>query len=40
MNAASPMRTFNLRRVAYYEKENYVAYYQKRWLRREYNHPS
>ena len=33
MNAASPMRTFNPRRVAYYEKENYVAYYQKRWLR-------
>jgi hypothetical protein len=33
MKAASPMRTFNPRRVAYYEKENYVAYYQKRWLR-------
>jgi hypothetical protein len=33
MNAASPMRTFNPQRVAYYEKENYVAYYQKRWLR-------
>ncbi len=33
MNAASPMRTFDPRRVAYYEKENYVAYYQKRWLR-------
>jgi hypothetical protein len=27
------MRTFNPRRLAYYEKENYVAYYQKRWLR-------
>lgn len=33
MNAASPMRTFNPRRVAYYEKENYVAYYQKDWLK-------
>ena len=33
MKAASPMRTFNPRRVAYFEKENYVAYYQKRWLR-------
>ena len=24
---------FNPRKLAYYEKENYVAYYQKRWLR-------
>jgi hypothetical protein len=27
------MRTFNPARVAYYETENWVAYYQKRWLR-------
>lgn len=27
------MRMFDPRRVAYYEKENWVAYYQKRWLR-------
>jgi len=33
MNTNSLMRTFNPKQVAYYEKENYVAYYQKRWLR-------
>lgn len=27
------LRTFDPHTVAYYEKENYVAYYQKRWLR-------
>ncbi|HLF25270.1 MAG TPA: hypothetical protein VJG32_02945 [Anaerolineae bacterium] len=29
----SPMRTFDPHKVGYYEKENWVAYYQKRWLR-------
>lgn len=29
----SPMRTFDPRKVAYLEKEAWVAYYQKRWLR-------
>lgn len=33
MNTKRLMQTFNPNRVAYYEKENYVAYYQKRWLR-------
>jgi hypothetical protein len=33
MNTNNLMRTFNPNRVAHYEKENYVAYYQKRWLR-------
>jgi hypothetical protein len=27
------MWTFDPRKIAHYEKENYVAYYQKRWLR-------
>lgn len=27
------MRNFDPRKVAYYEKENYVAYYQKNWLK-------
>jgi hypothetical protein len=27
------MRSFDPRKVAYYEKENWVAYYQRRWLR-------
>ncbi len=27
------MWTFDLRKIAHYEKENYVAYYQKRRLR-------
>jgi len=29
----SPMRTFDPVKVGRYEKENWVAYYQKRWLR-------
>ncbi|MBI3242952.1 MAG: hypothetical protein HYZ49_11730 [Chloroflexi bacterium] len=33
MNTKNLMRSFNPARVAFYEKENYVAYYQKRWLR-------
>jgi len=33
MNLNSPMRTFDPRTVAYYEKESWVAYYQRRWLR-------
>jgi hypothetical protein len=33
MNQHSPTRTFNPRLVAHYEKESWVAYYQKRWLK-------
>jgi len=33
MNALSPMRTFDPFKVAHYEKEAWVAYYHKRWLR-------
>lgn len=33
MNSTSPMRTFDPRLVAYYEKESWVAYYQRHWLR-------
>jgi len=33
MRTDSPMRKFDPRRLAYYEKENYVAYYQKDWLK-------
>ncbi|HZY43876.1 MAG TPA: hypothetical protein VFF70_03925, partial [Anaerolineae bacterium] len=33
MNPASPMRNFDPRQVAYYEKESWVAYYQRRWFR-------
>jgi hypothetical protein len=33
MDANSPLAKFDPRKIAYYEKENYVAYYQKRWLR-------
>jgi hypothetical protein len=33
MNPNSPMRRFDPRRVAHLEKENYVAYYQKDWLK-------
>lgn len=29
----SPMRTFDPVKAGHYEKENWVAYYQKRWLR-------
>jgi len=32
MKAISPMWTFDPRKIAHYEKENYVAYYKKRWL--------
>jgi len=32
MRPDNPMRNFDPRKVAYYEKENYVAYYQKDWL--------
>lgn len=31
MRPDNPMRNFDPRKVAYYEKENYVAYYQKDW---------
>ena len=33
MNPNSPMRRFDPRKVAHLEKENYVAYYQKDWLK-------
>ena len=33
MHPDNPIRQFDPRKVAYYEKENYVAYYQKRWFR-------
>jgi hypothetical protein len=33
MRPDSPLRKFDPRRLAYYEKENYVAYYQKDWLK-------
>jgi hypothetical protein len=33
MNPDSPMRNFDPRRLAHFEKENYVAYYQKDWLK-------
>jgi len=33
MRPDSPLRKFDPRRLAHYEKENYVAYYQKNWLR-------
>ncbi len=33
MRHTDAMRKFDPRKVAYYEKENWVAYYQKRWLR-------
>src|SRR5258706_6938982 len=32
MKPDNPMRNFDPRKVAYFEKENYVAYYQKDWL--------
>ena len=31
--SAQALANFNPRRLAYFEKENYVAYYRKRWLR-------
>jgi hypothetical protein len=33
MKPDNPMRKFDPRKVAHYEKENYVAYYQKDWLK-------
>jgi len=33
MSPLSPMRSFDPAKVAYFEKENWVAYYQKRWRR-------
>jgi hypothetical protein len=33
MRKVSPMRAFDPRKVGYYEKENWVAYYQRKWLR-------
>ena len=33
MRPDNPIRHFDPKKIAYYEKENYVAYYQKAWLR-------
>ncbi len=33
MRPDNPIRNFDPRKLAYYEKENYVAYYQKDWAR-------
>jgi hypothetical protein len=33
MRADNPIRNFDPRKVAHYEKENYVAYYRKEWLK-------
>lgn len=33
MRPDNPMRNFDPRKIAHYEKENYVAYYQKDWLK-------
>ena len=33
MRPDNPIRNFDPRKVAHYEKENYVAYYQKEWLK-------
>ncbi len=33
MKRGNPLATFNPGKLAYYEKENYVAYYQRRWLK-------
>lgn len=33
MKPANPIRNFDPLKVAHYEKENYVAYYQKDWLK-------
>lgn len=30
---SNPMRNFDPQKIAYYEKENYVAYYQRDWLK-------
>ena len=33
MRPDNPIRNFDPRKIAHYEKENYVAYYQKDWLK-------
>jgi hypothetical protein len=33
MRPENPIRRLDPRKLAYYEKENYVAYYEKNWLR-------
>jgi len=33
MRPDNPMRNFDPRQLAYYEKENYVAYYEKAWVK-------
>ena len=33
MKPDNPIRNFDPRKIAHYEKENYVAYYQKDWLK-------
>ena len=33
MRPDNPMRNFDPQKIAHYEKENYVAYYQKDWLK-------
>src|SRR5512147_102960 len=33
MKQDNPMRKFDPKKIAYYEKENYVAYYQRDWLK-------
>ena len=33
MRSDNPIRNFDPRKIAHYEKENYVAYYQKDWLK-------
>jgi len=33
MKPDSPLRRFDPRRLAHFEKENYVAYYRKDWLK-------
>ena len=33
MKPDNPMRNFDPRKIAHYEKENYVAYYRKDWLK-------
>jgi hypothetical protein len=33
MRPDNPIRNFDPRKVAHYEKENYVAYYRKEWLK-------
>ena len=33
MKPDNPMRNIDPRKIAHYEKENYVAYYQKDWLK-------